>query len=265
MLDHHRKSEFGIDAFDSSIRVECANSEIRDALDRYLFPTLPRSRSILGPPDVSLAVDSIDSRFRVSIDHQVAAFADTIHDAVRAAVKGIDDVLIHRITSYRAVHAAAVLIQGRALLIPGSTHAGKSSLAAELLRRGATHFSDEYALIDERGFVHSYPRPLLIRSGGHLQSLVLPQELNSSFVTQPSRVGWVVAVEYVPDGAWSIGEISQAEAVMLLLRNTPHEMTQSPQMVDFFRSVVSEAACYQGTRGEVAEAAGHILNMTCPK
>ncbi len=252
---------FGIHAFDSSIRVECANSEIRDTLNRYLFPPLPRSESALSSPDVNLCVDQIVDGFRVLIDHKLAASVVTLQDAALAAVKALDDVVVHRMKMFRAVHAGAVLIKGRALILPGCTHAGKSSLVAELLRRGASHFSDEYALIDGQGHTHSYPRPLLLRNGHPVQSLVLPEELNASFATRSAPVGWILGLDYAPDAAWDVHGISQGEAVMLLLSNTPHEMAESPEMVDFFLRVASNAVCFAGIRGDAVEAATHVLNL----
>src|SRR6185503_1071009 len=62
------------------------------------------------------------------------------------------------------VHAGVVAWNGTAILIPGSSFSGKSTMVAELLRAGATYYSDEYAVIDEHGRVHPYPRDLRIRS-----------------------------------------------------------------------------------------------------
>ena len=252
---------FSIDAFDSSIRVESSDSEIRDALHRYLFPPLPHHESAPSSPDACVSVERAAEGFRVQVNNKVAASSDTLHDAVLAAVKALDDVVVHRMKSFRAVHAGAVLIGGTVLLFPGSTHAGKSSLVAELLRRGASHFSDEYALIDSQGRVHSYPRPLLLRNGGPLQSLVLPEELNTSFAVEPARVGWIIALDYIPGAAWDVSEMSQGEAVMLLLRNTPHEMAESPAMVEFFLRVAGDASCFRGIRGDAVEAATRIFNL----
>lgn len=252
---------FGIRAFDSSILVDCADAEIRDVLDRYLFPPLPRSESAPLSPDVHLIVDRRGDHFRVEIGQKLAASAVTLHDVALAAVKALDDAVVHRMKMFRAVHAGALLIDGKALLLPGSSHAGKSSLVAELLRRGASHFSDEYALIDGQGLTHSYPRPLLLRNGSPTQSLVLPEELNAHFANQPAPVGWILALDYVPGGQWKIHELSQGEGVMLLLRNTPHEMAKSPEMVDFFLRVADKALCFEGERGEAAEAATRVLDL----
>jgi len=254
--------EFSIQAFDSFIHVECADSEIRDALERYIFPPVPRRSSAPSSPDIHLRVDHSAEGFRVLLNHKLAAFALTLHDAALAVVKALDDAVVHRMKMFRAVHSGAVLIGERALLVPGSTHAGKSSLVAELLRRGASYFSDEYALIDDEGRIHSYPRPLLLRNGSPQQSLVLPEELNASFATRPAPIGWILALDYVPgEASWDVHEMSQGEAVMLLLRNTPHEMAQSPEMVDFFLRVAANAICYAGKRCDVAEAATRVFDL----
>jgi hypothetical protein len=255
------KFEFGIQAFGSSIRIECANSEIRDVLDRYLFPPILHSENAPSSPDILIRVDQVAECFRVMVNHELAASVMTIHGAALAAVKALDDAVVHRMKAFRAVHAGAVLIEGRALIIPGSTHAGKSSLVAELLRRGAAHFSDEYALIDSEGRTHPYPRPLLLRNGRPMQSLVLPEELNATFATNPAPVGWILAVDYVPGTVWDVQEMSQGDAVMTLLRNTPHEMAQSPEMIDSFICLAGKAACFAGKRGDALEAASHILDL----
>jgi hypothetical protein len=252
---------FGIRAFDFLIRVECPGIEIRDALGAYLFPPLPRTESAPASPDICVRVELSGDGYRVEVDGRLAEFALTVQDAALAAVKALDKAVVLRLSALRAVHAGALLIDGKALLLPGSSHAGKSSLVAELLRRGASHFSDEYALIDDNGMAHAYPRPLLLRNGSPKQSLVLPKELNARFVTDPAPVGWVLALDYVPGASWKIHELSQSEAVLLLLRNTPHEMEKSPGMVDVFLGVAGRAKCFEGERGEAAEAAACVLDL----
>src|SRR5260370_3454131 len=61
------------------------------------------------------------------------------------------------------VHAGVVGWNGRAIVIPGDSFSGKSSLVKALVKAGATYYSDEFAVLDERGRVHPYPIPLTIR------------------------------------------------------------------------------------------------------
>src|SRR5262249_36246454 len=62
------------------------------------------------------------------------------------------------------VHAGVVAYQGRGILLPGRSFAGKSTLVRELVQAGAQYYSDEYAVLDADGAVHPYPRPLSIRN-----------------------------------------------------------------------------------------------------
>src|SRR5215213_8179122 len=46
------------------------------------------------------------------------------------------------------VHAGAVAHNGGAIIVPGESFSGKTTLVAELVRRGAIYLSDEFAVID---------------------------------------------------------------------------------------------------------------------
>ena len=69
------------------------------------------------------------------------------------------------LTAYRAqdclfVHAGVVGWQGKAILIPGRSFSGKTTLVKALIEAGATYYSDEFAILDRQGLVHPYPLPL---------------------------------------------------------------------------------------------------------
>src|SRR3954451_10168817 len=62
------------------------------------------------------------------------------------------------------VHAGVVAHDGGAVVMPGASFAGKTTLVAELVRQRATYFPDEFAVIDREGLIHPSPKPLSIRS-----------------------------------------------------------------------------------------------------
>src|SRR6476469_10330058 len=64
------------------------------------------------------------------------------------------------------VHAGVVGWKGRAILLPGRSMAGKSTLVRALLAAGATYYSDEFAVLDAKGRVHPFPRRLSLRRPG---------------------------------------------------------------------------------------------------
>src|SRR5918993_5932930 len=74
------------------------------------------------------------------------------------------------------VHAGVVGWNGQAIVVPGRSYSGKSTLIAELVRASATYYSDEYAVLDGRGRVHPYPRPLQIREDESAKQKKYPVE-----------------------------------------------------------------------------------------
>lgn len=252
---------FGVHAFGCNVQIATECAEAKAILERYVFPSLPRMVDTPGEPDISIRVDRVADGFQLSVNDIVAASAESAISLVPDLIRALDDAVIPRLTALRAVHAGAVLWRERALLLPGATHAGKSSLVAELLRRGATYFSDEYALIDAEGRVHPYPRPLLMRNGCPEQFPVLAGECNASVGSGPAPVGWIFSLEYLPESGWCVEAVPQSEALLNLLRNTPHVLADMPDMVGVFQRAVAGATCYAGRRSEVAHAADQILQL----
>jgi hypothetical protein len=72
---------------------------------------------------------------------------------------------VARRSRYLWLHAGAVLLDGYALVLPGTSFAGKSTLVDALVGRGACYLSDEWVAIDQDGRVHALPRPLRLREG----------------------------------------------------------------------------------------------------
>src|SRR4030088_2057564 len=90
------------------------------------------------------------------------------------------------------VHAGVVGWRNRAILIPGLSYSGKTTLVDQLIRAGATYYSDEYAVLDGRGRVHPYPRALGMRSANSSEAKkVRAEEIGAIVGSKPLRVGLV--------------------------------------------------------------------------
>jgi hypothetical protein len=248
-------------AFGCTIDINAEGEEAHSFLERYVFPPLPREDAGGSAPDISVNMVQAEGRFHLSVNEVAIGTAERPKELATKLINAIDEAVIRRMTKLYAVHAGAVLIGGRGLLLPGKTHAGKSSLVAELLHRGARYFSDEYALIDSGGRVHSYPRPLLLRNGTPKQFPVLPEECNSSVACTSAPVGWILTLKYQPGCGWNVAEIPQSMAMLSLLQNTPHSLADAPEMVGSFERAVAGAICLAGQRGEAADAIDHILRL----
>lgn len=250
---HH----FDVEAFGCRIRAEAEGAEALRLLERCVFPSLRRSTGGAHRPEVLVRVRDADGQFGVWLGDEMVASAPRLEKLEAGIVRALDDAVLARLPSWRVAHAGVVACDGRALLLPGRTHSGKSTLVAELVRRGAVYFSDEYALIDSEGLVHPYPRPMMLRNGGPESHVAPVAESGTAAVP----VGWIFGLTWQAGACWDPILLDQSQAVMLLLQNTPHVLAEAPELVRYFERAVAQAQTYTGCRPDSAEAASEMLRL----
>jgi hypothetical protein len=156
------------------------------------------------------------------------------------------------------VHAGVVGWRGRALLLPGQSHAGKSTLVEALVKLGASYYSDEYAVLDERGRVHPFVRALQSRTAEGTRSLE-PATLGWPLGVRPLRVGLVATLEYAPGARWRPRWLTAGRGLLELLRHTVPARVRPGDSLTALRSVVSTAPVIKGRREEAPAAAETLL------
>lgn len=160
------------------------------------------------------------------------------------------------------VHAGVVGWNERALVFPGRTFTGKSTLVAALLRAGATYYSDEYAVFDNEGKVHPYPRKLSLRDA-ETQAAVrqVPQALGARVGETPLTVGLILCSAYKADTQFQTRRLTPGEAVMALIANSLCARSRPEAAMAVLRNAVRSGVALKGTRGEAEEAAAHLLTL----
>lgn len=162
------------------------------------------------------------------------------------------------------IHAGAVGWRGRGLILPAQSFAGKTSLVVELCRLGATYYSDEYAVIDDRGYLHPFPKDLSIRGPGgrHDRRDAEISELGGSIPDEPLPTSLILFSSF--EGglrAWNPSQITAGEA---LLRLVPH-MIAFPKDPEFCLRIggilVEKSARFEALRGDVREFAPRVLEL----
>ncbi|MGB9180732.1 MAG: hypothetical protein WCB68_15985 [Pyrinomonadaceae bacterium] len=158
------------------------------------------------------------------------------------------------------VHAGVVGWHGRAIIIPGRSFSGKTTLVAELVRAGATYYSDEYAVLDEKGRVHPFPKPLSLRLGGGFeQTDFTVEELGGQAGVNPLPVGLVLMSEFREGTRWRPKEISAGQGALALLANTVSARRAPEKALAALQQAVAGAKVLKGTRGEASEIVNSIL------
>jgi hypothetical protein len=158
------------------------------------------------------------------------------------------------------VHAGVVGWNNRAIIIPGLSHSGKTTLVSQLIRAGASYYSDEYAVLDERGRVHAYPRPLGVRvSDSANAKRIRAEEMGATVGAKPLRVGLVVSTSYKEGSRWRPREITRGKGVLELMANTVSARSQPQLALAILPKALESAQILKGSRGEAREIVQSIL------
>jgi hypothetical protein len=158
------------------------------------------------------------------------------------------------------LHAGVVGWRGRAIMLPGASHAGKTTLVAALVRAGATYYSDEYAVLDGQGRVHPYARPLRIRIDGDVVvKEMAAAKLGGRDGERPIPLGLVALLHYRPRAGWRTSSVTPGRAVLDLLGHAPAARLAPERSIRMLRAAVQRALVTKGTRGEAADSVSRLL------
>lgn len=159
------------------------------------------------------------------------------------------------------VHAAAVAWQGCVIAIPGQSFAGKSTLAAALVRAGARYFSDEFTVLDEAGLVRAFPRPIQLRAPDGSPSHAIRVAEGGREATMPLPLGLVVRTAFHAGARWRPRRMTAGQAALALLDNAvAARLRPAHTLAGISRAVVRGATVgLQGTRGDADETAHALL------
>jgi hypothetical protein len=154
------------------------------------------------------------------------------------------------------VHAGVVGWRGRALVLPGTSFAGKTTLVAELVRAGATYYSDEYAVVDASGLVHPHARDLQMREPGRPRQQSLPvAELSGRAGVDALPVAQVIFAQYVAGGVWQPQPVSSGLAVLEMLRHSIPVQRTPARVMATLAAMMEPATAWRSVRGDAAETA----------
>jgi hypothetical protein len=158
------------------------------------------------------------------------------------------------------VHAGVVGWRDQAILIPGRSMSGKTSMVVELVRAGATYYSDEYAILDEQGRVHPFPKTISIREQGLYRQTEYPVEtFGGRRGVKPLPIGLVLVTNYRAGARWRPQSVSTGQGVLELLSHTISARRQPEKALVVLQRALAHASIIKGPRGEAHELTASIL------
>ena len=198
--------------------------------------------------------------YRVCAGMDLVAEARRLTDAEEALAAHAERFVAERTPDHLFVHAGVVGWEGRAIVMPGSSFAGKTTLVQAWLEAGATYYSDEFAVLDRGGRVHPFARPLAIRDASTgLTHRVPVAELGAETGTTPLPIGLVLATSYRAGAQWRPRRLTAAPALLALMRHTVAARGNPAHSMPILKQAVSSGIAVAGRRGEARPLVTAVL------
>jgi hypothetical protein len=208
---------------------------VKDTTDDGLLNVVCDEKPVAGPFDLRLALGILDAELRMYI-----------------ALHAPDHVF---------VHAGVVGVGERAIVLPGRSFAGKTTLVAALVQAGAEYWSDEYAVLDADGLVHPYPKPLSVRIDDTRATQEQPVEsLGGRAGDRPLPVALIASTTYRPGVPWAPRPCTTGEGAIKLLEHSIAARSRPEQVLAAVRRAATDAVILEGDRGDADEAADALLS-----
>ena len=198
--------------------------------------------------------------------------ATLVHDLNRRALDGSEHLILH---------AGGIEHDGVGVIFPGAMEAGKTTLAAGLVRAGFGYLTDEGVAVDRDSLrIHPYPKPLSVDRGawplfpelepdadlatdGYKadQWQVPPADIRADALGQPCAIALIVFPKYEAGAETSVEPLGRAEALVELAKNTYKFDVQGAPALDVLAEIVRPADCYRLTSGDLDAAVAVVADL----
>lgn len=159
------------------------------------------------------------------------------------------------------VHAGVVTWNGSAILIPGRSHTGKSTLVEELVRQGAGYCSDEYARVGEDGSITPYARAIQLRVPGGSRRSLDASDIGIVDTGERLAPSLVVFTWFAEGAEFRPVRVAPAAAALELFDNTVIAETEPDRATQVVAQIARRARAVKSARPDAATAASDILAL----
>ena len=260
----------GIKSVVESVAVEAFGVTVAVTADPEHFAAVsdflpPRARTVKRAPErgrFALVKDTDDGLLSVMYDDNSIANGVDLRLAL-----GILDAELRMYIALHApdhvfVHAGVVGVEDRAIVFPGRSFAGKTTLVAALVKAGAEYWSDEYAVLDAEGLVHPYPKRLSVRINDTRETEEQPVEsLGGRAGEGHLPVAVIAFTSYRPGAAWALRPCTAGEGAVKLLEHSIAARSRPEQVLAAVRRAATNAIVLEGERGDAGQAASELLSQ----
>lgn len=185
------------------------------------------------------------------------------YGSVEGALRGLSNG-IHFLLGKRSpmtfLHAGAVEVDGKAVVFPGRSRWGKSSLVAALVEQGCGYLSDEYAVISSDGTVFPLSKPVRLRRPGGAVHIRPPG------VSAPGGLPCcaLILTRFEEGARWDPEVLSSGTAIIETLPAALQSRDCPDRVLTSLTALVREAECYRTLHGRDEPTVETLMAIATP-
>lgn len=158
------------------------------------------------------------------------------------------------------LHAGVVEWKGRAIIMPADSFHGKSTLVAELVRRGAGYYSDDFAILDADARVHPFARPISMRTADFKTYDLNVRDMGGRMGSDAIPAGAVLITRYEPNSVWEPILETAGNGILKLIPYTLSIRNRTDFRMKVLHKLASRAIIFSTLRGSAESFAETLLD-----
>lgn len=256
----------GFVALDQHIRIDSADAAALDAV-RLNFSAFAGARDDAGAPSLHFRIDrGAGGGFTLARDGVEPVRCPDLADLLYDIEKDVTVELQKLRADLLFLHAAAVVLNGRAALIASASGGGKSTTTWALLHHGFGYLSDELSPVDVASMrVLAYPHAICLKQRPTAyrlpsQTLELGRTMHVPVSSSPTPepadaapVGAVFLLKYSSDNTVpTVTRIGAAQAAARLYVNALNPLAHPLHGLDAVARIAEAVPCFDVAAGDLA-------------
>jgi hypothetical protein len=261
MLGNSTISALALRCYGVTITFRSNSEQLLAAIDSDFIPAAsPTYDTFDADLEYFLEANQRTGNYQASIGSSRLIGTSDQHSLIEAVKDHVHHTLAATAAQNLFLHAGAVAWHGKALLFPGRSHSGKSTLVRSLISAGAVYLSDEFAVLDENGFVHPFARPISLRTpAGRVRCR--PSDIGGLVARHALPVGAIVFTRFSPRETFRPECLTAGRAVLEVLKHLVAIRAYPQRAIQMARAVTSRSLVIRSPRGDASSAAAEILNI----
>lgn len=255
--------KFGFTVYDVKVGIETNRRDFFEEIQKELPLMFPIEKHFLDFEETNrrFCLKSLDeNNFRLEIDNEETFFGTDRDKSLAQFFSYLRVKIAEYAESKVFLHAGVVGWKKQAIIIPANSFKGKTTLVSELVKQGAEYYSDEYAVLDENGLVHPFPKMLSMRGiiDDYTQKDISPEEFGKTG-TEPIPVGLVLFTEFKEDSIWQPEILSVGQSMLEIIPHTIPIRYKPEFSLFVLNKILSRAIIAKSQRSEASRFAKILI------